>query len=557
MKWKDLDENARLMVLGFVAVALAVASAYAGAGIYAVTGGHVDWVKNPMEMCFRVWSGQWDAHPRFYATIVLVSSVVILFLWLGLREISPRATTCKRGDQVARKSASRREVAVLGKKAALAQASRLGVSVESPGLPIGRMVRGNAWLFSSWEFVSLMIAGPRTGKTTGWLVPRIFAAPGAVLATSNKRDIVDITREQRSHSGKTWIFDPQGIAGEAQSWWWDILAGVRTPVDAVSLAEVFIDSQRDPGATKDAYFDGASKDLVAALLLAAALGDRDIRSVHEWLTRPLDDEPVRVLERAGQAMTAQSLRGMMNLPAETRGGVYGGASQTMNFLLNDVATRWVLPPAGATDDEGAAIVEFDPASFVASTDTLYCLSQEGRGSASPIVTALTVAVIEAALGHAKTQPGGRLALPLFVALDEAANVCRWRELPDLYSHFGSRGIVVDTLLQSWSQGVSVWGDSGMNKLWSAANVKAYGGGVSEDKFLQSLSNLIGVEYVDQVQTSSSRQGTSRSVSVGSAQRPIAPVSELMAMPPNRAWVFASGAPAVYVRTVPYWETKKR
>ena len=202
-------------------------------------------------------------------------------------------------------------------------------------------------------------------------------------------------------------------------------------------------------------------------------------------------------------------------------------------------------------------MEFRPTDFVASADTLYCLSQEGRGSASPIVTALTVAVIEAALEHAKTQPSGRLALPLFVALDEAANVCRWRELPDLYSHFGSRGIVVDTLLQSWSQGVSVWGDAGMNKLWSAANVKAYGGGVSEDKFLQSLSNLIGVEYVDQVQTSSSRQGTSRSVSVGAAQRPIAPVSELMAMPPNRAWVLASGAPPVYVRTVPYFETKKR
>ena len=287
------------------------------------------------------------------------------------------------------------------------------------------------------------------------------------------------------------------------------------------------------------------------MLLAAALGDRDIRSVHEWLTRPLDDEPVRVLERAGQAMTAQSLRGMMNLPAETRGGVYGGASQVMSFLLNDEALRWVLPPA-ASDGE-TCVMEFCPNDFVASNDTLYCLSQEGRGSASPIVTALTVAVIEAALEHAKTQPGGRLALPLFVALDEAANVCRWRELPDLYSHFGSRGIVVDTLLQSWSQGASVWGDSGMNKLWSAANVKAYGGGVSEDKFLQSLSNLIGVEYVDQVQTSSSRQGTSRSVSVGAAQRPIAPVSELMAMPPNRAWVLASGSPAVYVETVPYWK----
>ncbi len=550
MTWKDLDENARLAVLGFVLVALAVMSAYAGAGIYTLTGGYVDWVTNPMEMCFRVWIGQWDANPRFYAIGVLIVIVVVFFFWLGLRGVSPRTARRKRGDQVARKSASRREVAVLGERAVASQASRLGVVADSPGLPIGRMVRGNAWLFSSWEFVCLMIAGPRTGKTTAWLVPRILVAPGAVLATSNKRDIVDITREQRSQSGKTWVFDPQGITGEDQSWWWNILAGVKTPVDAISLAEVFIDAQRDTGATKDAYFDGASKDLVAALVLAAALGGRDIRTVHEWLTRPLDDEPVRLLERVGQMMTAQSLRGMMNLPAETRGGVYGGASQTMNFLLNDAALRWVLPPT-AKDDEN--VMEFRPTDFVASTDTLYCLSQEGRGSASPIVTALTVAVIEAALEHAKTQPSGRLALPLFVALDEAANVCRWRELPDLYSHFGSRGIVVDTLLQSWSQGVSVWGDAGMNKLWSASNVKTYGGGVSEDKFLQSLSNLIGVEYVDQVQTSSSRQGTSRSVSVGASQRPIAPVSELMAMPPNRAWVLASGSPAVYVETVPYWK----
>lgn len=554
MTWKDLDENARLMVLGFVAVALAVASAYAGAGIYTLIGGHVDWVANPMEMCFRVWVGQWDARPRFYAISVLIVIVVVLFFWLGLHGISPRAARRKRGDQVARKSASRREVAVLGERAAASQASRLGVVADSPGLPIGRMVASGAPLFSSWEFVCLMIAGPRTGKTTAWLVPRIYAAPGAVVATSNKRDLVDITRQDREQVGRAWVFDPQGIADEAQTWWWNILAGVRTPVDAVSLAEVFIDSQRDPGATKDAYFDGASKDLVAALLLAAALGGRDIRMVHEWLTRPLDDEPVRILERAAQMMTAQSLRGMMNLPAETRGGVYGGASQTMSFLLNDAALRWVLPPT-AKDSEN--VMEFRPTDFVASTDTLYCLSQEGRGSASPIVTALTVAVIEAALEHAKAQPGGRLALPLFVALDEAANVCRWRELPDLYSHFGSRGIVVDTLLQSWSQGIGVWGDAGMNKLWSASNVKAYGGGVSEDKFLQSLSTLIGVEYVDQVQTSSGRQGTSRSVSVGAAQRSIAPVSELMAMPPSRAWVFASGAPAVYVRTVPYWETKKR
>ena len=48
-------------------------------------------------------------------------------------------------------------------------------------------------------------------------------------------------------------------------------------------------------------------------------------------------------------------------------------------------------------------------------------------------------------------------------LDEAANVCRWRELPNLCSHYGSRGILM-TLLQSWTQGVEVWGRDGMRKL---------------------------------------------------------------------------------------------
>ncbi len=44
--------------------------------------------------------------------------------------------------------------------------------------------------------------------------------------------------------------------------------------------------------------------------------------------------------------------------------------------------------------------------------------------------------------------GGRLPVPLVMVLDEAANVCRIRELPDLYSHLGSRGVVVQTVLQS-------------------------------------------------------------------------------------------------------------
>lgn len=70
---------------------------------------------------------------------------------------------------------------------------------------------------------------------------------------------------------------------------------------------------------------------------------------------------------------------------------------------------------------------------------------------------------------------------------------RWSKLPSLYSHYGSRGIIIMAILQSWSQGVEVWGERGMKKLWSAANVKVYGGGVAVDDgvFLRDMSTAIG------------------------------------------------------------------
>ncbi|WP_344724961.1 TraG/TraD/VirD4 family protein, partial [Agrococcus terreus] len=162
-------------------------------------------------------------------------------------------------------------------------------------------------------------------------------------------------------------------------------------------------------------------------------------------------------------------------------------------LANSGITDWITPQSA--DDPRP---QFDPYDFVrTATGTLYSLSKEGQGTAGPLVTALTVAVVEAAetiassTTDAAATGDGRLKTPLVGVLDEAANVCRWSDLPDLYSHFGSRGIVLMTLLQSWSQGVDVWGESGMKKLWSAANVKLYGGNVAEDEFLNSLSNMIG------------------------------------------------------------------
>ncbi|WP_248579453.1 TraM recognition domain-containing protein [Nocardioides sp. InS609-2] len=265
-----------------------------------------------------------------------------------------------------------------------------------------------------------------------------------------------------------------------------------------------------------------------------------------WLTDPNDDEPPRLLDDAGYPLQAASVRGVVGSPDKQRAGVYGTAQQTASFLTNSRATQWVTPPAAGTP------AEFRPEEFARGTGTLYSLSKEGRGNTAPLVTALTVAVCEAAEEYAATQPGGRLAVPMVTVLDEAANVCRWTELPNLYSHYGSRGIAILTFLQSWSQGVEVWGRDGMRKLWSAATVKVYGGGVSEVEFLDELSRLIGDYQRPEASITHSR-GNGRSTSHSQRSERILDVADLAGLDRGRVVVFAAGSLPTLATPQPWWE----
>lgn len=430
-------------------------------------------------------------------------------------------------------------------KGATATAERLGVR-DSPGVPIGRTVADKEMLYGSWEDMHVDIWGPRTGKTTSRAIPAILSAPGAVLVTSNKRDVLDTTRGPRSKKGQVWPFDPQRIALEEPTWWWNPLSYVTDEVKAAQLAGHFAAGSRDSDARADAYFDGEGRNLFAHLLLAAALDERPITGVYTWLTRPTDDTAVHILADHGFPLQADGLSGIISAPDKQRAGVFGTAMQMAACLTNRSIAPWITR-RGEDDDRP----RFDPHAFVRSGGTLYSLSKEGVGTAGPLVTALTVAVVEAAEELASTLPGGRLATPMLGVLDEVANVCRWAELPALYSHYGSRGIVLMSILQSWSQGVEVWGEKGMAKLWSASNVKVYGGGVSEVAFLHELSQLIGDYDRESVSASLSRDG--RSTSHQLTSQATMDVADLAAIPRGRAVMIASGAPPTLIETVPWMQ----
>lgn len=454
-------------------------------------------------------------------------------------------------DRAARYMGRGRSIAPLTAKVTSRKSQAFGL--KSPGLLIATAVAGGGRLYLDFESCCLDIWGMRRGKTTSRAVPTILSAPGPVVATSNKRDIVDMTRDVREQlNGRVWVFDPQQIAGEEIGWYWNPLTYVRSERHARELAAVFEKCSRPDEASQDAYFDPQGKTLVANLLLAAAVGGRWLGQVHEWASTPTNTEPAQILRKHGFAVPARALLATANLSDRQRDGLYGTALKICAFMEVRETMEWVTPPSEWIKWPDRAIPaetpQFDPYAFVQSTtegqgETLYLLSKEGEGGAAPLVTALTMAVCEAGEHVASRRRRGRLPVPMVVVLDECANVCKDEQLPNKISHYGSRGIVLLIILQSYKQGAAVWGDKGMDKMWSAANVKVYGGGVDDIDFLSDLSKRIGhVDLLRTTVTSGGNQGRSTQRQYESVE--ITAASDLGDMPLGRIIVIAGGAKPV-------------
>src|SRR5699024_3638474 len=80
---------------------------------------------------------------------------------------------------------------------------RWRVGIRELATPLARVGMFRIW--SPIEDVSLRIGGPRTGKT-GELAGRILDAPGAVISTSTRTDLVELTSTVRSQLGPVEVF---------------------------------------------------------------------------------------------------------------------------------------------------------------------------------------------------------------------------------------------------------------------------------------------------------------------------------------------------------------
>ncbi|MDQ0578195.1 type IV secretory system conjugative DNA transfer family protein [Streptomyces rishiriensis] len=415
------------------------------------------------------------------------------------------------------------------------------LSGDDTGNLLGDLAPGGPELRSSFEDVELDLMAPRAGKSTGIAIPRVLRARGAVLLTSNKSDVYSVTRAERAKTGRVWTFDPQGIAHAPREMWWDMLADCVTIEGARRLAGHFVASVNDDSSKKD-FWISAAQNTLTALFLAASGGRAQITDLLAWLADPADRTPIDLLRDKGMHALAEQLQGTVRGAVETRDGIYETARQCVSCLLDPEILAWVTPDPD--------LPEFRPHDHVLTRDTLYLLSKDGGGSAAGVIAGLADGTMRAGVMAAERM-GGRLDPPMTAVLDEAANVCRISDLPDLYSHLGSRGINVVTLLQSYRQGSRVWGEAGMDALWSAATIKLLGAGLDDADFVDKVSKLVGQHEVSTLSTSRSKDGTSRSVSY--RLDPILPPDRIRALPKGTALLLATGVKPALIRLRPWYK----
>ncbi len=164
----------------------------------------------------------WHSHGRTSATVVRWSA-------RSRRKAGVASTT----DivRVAGSSAMRRRTATV--RPSLAAVTRRSVPVTDVAVLLCRAGLLRVW--ASIEDVIAIFGGPRTGKSQ-WLAGRILDAVGAVLVTSTRTDLYQLTAPLRAKRGPVYVFNPVGLGGLESTITFDPLTGCASPVTAAERA---------------------------------------------------------------------------------------------------------------------------------------------------------------------------------------------------------------------------------------------------------------------------------------------------------------------------------
>jgi type IV secretion system protein VirD4 len=343
---------------------------------------------------------------------------------------------------------------------------------------------GGSWVTADPEHAVMVLGPPRSGKTSSIVIPAMLAAPGAAVSTATKRDVLEATWRSRSEIGQVWLFDPTGEQDELPR---EIRRLSWSPVSAASTWDGALITARAmaactaPGAgtTNEQHWRERSTALLAPLLFAANLGERPIAEVLRWVLRQDIETGSLVLEDHDAPVASDVLIGIAKTDGRERSSIFSATAGVLAAYNADATRR------------SAAITNFDPARFAASRDTVYVTAPAHKQALSaPLVVGLLEQIRHATYARAA---GTSPPCPVFLCLDEVANIAPIHDLPALVSEAGGQGLHVMACLQDLSQARQRWGESAADGFLSLFQTKLILSGIADSRTLEAISLALG-EY---------------------------------------------------------------
>ncbi|WP_088312880.1 type IV secretory system conjugative DNA transfer family protein [Kineosporia sp. R_H_3] len=398
------------------------------------------------------------------------------------------ATWTDIGEKASRSAMRRRAVTLRPSLAAASRRRRRRTPVTEYAVPLLRTgwlpVGSTVW--SSCEEVTLRIGGPRSGKSAS-MACHALDAPGSLLVTSSRTDLLNATRGVRARKGRVDVFNPTDLGGVESTVRWTPLAGCTDYGTAQRRAADLIPTS---SSNEGERWDVQARGLLATLLHAAALSGGSMRTVLDWIS-PADavarDE---ILTALGSTPRARSMATQIR-------SLYATNDRTLSSITATLLPhlKWVNDPtlAAAADANVADPDLLDVGRLVRSgTDTLYLV---GRDDGAPtIIGALTAEVAHQVRMHA-AYLGGRLDPPMTAILDEAPLTCGPIPLHDWTADMGGFNLTLHIAAQSLAQLRDVWGRERAAAILANTGALVVFGNIKSSDDLQEISTLCGSRLV--------------------------------------------------------------
>lgn len=407
---------------------------------------------------------------------------------------------------------------------------------------------------------ALVVAPQQSGKTTRVAVGRIKDAPGAVVTTGTKVDIVDLTAGFRevldadpAKSRWVHIFDPDDLTGWPDLCRWNIVLGCEDSREAETRAAAMIAAapSLEGSGGNTAFFKGQATTVLKCFLHAAALDGKTMRDVYRWANNFSDTEPYRILTTHPGAI-ADWHQELSNATGSDARETVGSTSLTLAGALGSLSRPEVMDLVCCEPAHSFNIQQF----IDRGRDTLYVLSEGGAGvTTAPLVTAFVSSIIRAARRHSQRFGSGRLEPMMSFVLDEAANVAPIPEMGMMLSDGGGRGMSTWAILQSFSQARKRWTEHGWGEMWGASSLKLILPGCSETDDLEKVSRLVGERKVVEESFSSSGLFGSGNVSSNRSTRleRIMPVDAIQQLDDGTGLLMWKNAGNAVINLPAWWE----